>query len=184
MEKNSPEEERKQRIESRLKDFPLTKEESVVFAFLLEVAQVFNLNTTLRVAGGWVRDKLLKSASDDIDIALDNIMGKNFAEYVNELLAKRGEEIHTIGVIETNPEQSKHLETATMRVFGMWIDFVNLRAESYTENSRIPTIRIGTPKEDALRRDLTINSLYYNVNTGQVEDHTGRVRILFAIREH
>jgi tRNA nucleotidyltransferase/poly(A) polymerase len=174
MEKNSPEEERKQRIESRLKDFPLTKEESVVFAFLLEVAQVFNLNTTLRVAGGWVRDKLLKSASDDIDIALDNIMGKNFAEYVNELLAKRGEEIHTIGVIETNPEQSKHLETATMRVFGTWIDFVNLRAESYTENSRIPTIRIGTPKEDALRRDLTINSLYYNVNTGQVEDHTGR----------
>jgi tRNA nucleotidyltransferase (CCA-adding enzyme) len=67
-------------------------------------------------------------------------MGKNFAEYVNELLAKRGEEIHTIGVIETNPEQSKHLETATMRVFGTWIDFVNLRAESYTENSRIPTI--------------------------------------------
>lgn len=58
MEKNSPEEERKQRIESRLKDFPLTKEESVVFAFLLEVAQVFNLNTTLRVAGGWVRDKV------------------------------------------------------------------------------------------------------------------------------
>jgi hypothetical protein len=59
MEKNSPEEERKQRIESRLKDFPLTKEESVVFAFLLEVAQVFNLNTTLRVAGGWVRDKVM-----------------------------------------------------------------------------------------------------------------------------
>lgn len=59
MEKNSPEEERKQRIESRLKDFPLTKEESVVFAFLLEVAQVFNLNTTLRVAGGWVRDKVI-----------------------------------------------------------------------------------------------------------------------------
>jgi hypothetical protein len=67
-------------------------------------------------------------------------MGKNFAQYVNEYLAKRGEETHSIGVIETNPEQSKHLETATMRVFGMWIDFVNLRAESYTENSRIPTI--------------------------------------------
>jgi len=54
----SAQEERKQRTESRLKDFPLTKEESIVFAFLLEVSQVYNLNTTLRVAGGWVRDKV------------------------------------------------------------------------------------------------------------------------------
>ncbi len=42
--------------------------------------------------------------------------------------------------------------------------------------------RIGTPKEDAFRRDLTINALFYNINTGKVEDHTGRVRItLFTI---
>ncbi len=56
----SEQDERKNRIESRLKDFPLTKDESIVFAFLLEVAQVFNLNTTLRVAGGWVRDKVIQ----------------------------------------------------------------------------------------------------------------------------
>ncbi len=27
--------------------------------------------------------------------------------------------------------------------------------------------------EDAQRRDLTVNSLFYNLNTGQVEDYTG-----------
>jgi hypothetical protein len=33
---------------------------------------------------------------------------------------------------------------------------------------------IGTPKEDALRRDLTINSLFYNLHTHSIEDFTGK----------
>eukprot|EP00553_Chaetoceros_curvisetus_P009785 CAMPEP_0204633412 /NCGR_PEP_ID=MMETSP0717-20131115/27121_1 /ASSEMBLY_ACC=CAM_ASM_000666 /TAXON_ID=230516 /ORGANISM="Chaetoceros curvisetus" /LENGTH=49 /DNA_ID= /DNA_START= /DNA_END= /DNA_ORIENTATION= len=49
-----------------------------------------------------------------------------------------------------------------MKVNSFWIDFVNLRAEEYTEESRIPDLmRIGTAEEDAFRRDLTINSLFY-----------------------
>lgn len=59
-----------------------------------------------------------------------------------------------IGVIQANPDQviqslespsalltphqSKHLETATAKVNGMWIDFVNLRSEVYDPDSRIP----------------------------------------------
>jgi tRNA nucleotidyltransferase/poly(A) polymerase len=67
------------------------------------------------------------------------------------------------------------LETATMRINNYWIDFVNLRAEEYTSDSRIPDLmRIGTAEEDAFRRDLTINSLFYNINDGVVEDMTGR----------
>jgi len=62
-----------------------------------------------------------------------------------------------------------------MQVGSFWIDFVNLRAEEYTSNSRIPDLmRIGSPQEDAFRRDLTINALFYNICTGQVEDWTGR----------
>jgi tRNA nucleotidyltransferase (CCA-adding enzyme) len=33
---------------------------------------------------------------------------------------------------------------------------------------------IGTPWQDAHRRDLTINALFYNINTGEVEDWTRR----------
>lgn len=40
----------------------------------------------------------------------------------------------------SNPDQSKHLETARMCLFDLWIDFVNLRCEDYSENSRIPTM--------------------------------------------
>ena len=35
--------------------------------------------------------------------------------------------------------------------------------------------RIGTPFEDAMRRDFTVNSMFYNINKGVVEDFTGRV---------
>ena len=103
------------------------------------------------------------------------MLGREFAELLNDCLSKMGEKTHGVGVVLKNPEKSKHLETATMKVGTFWIDFVNLRAEEYTQDSRIPDLmRIGTPSEDAFRRDLTINSLFYNVNNGQVEDWTGR----------
>ena len=76
-------------------------------------------------------------------------------------------------MIKANNELSKHLETATIRVEGLMIDLVNLRSEEYAQDSRVPTMELGTPSEDAYRRDLTINSLFYNVNEERVEDLTG-----------
>jgi tRNA nucleotidyltransferase (CCA-adding enzyme) len=69
---------------------------------------------TLRVVGGWVRDKLLGKTSSDIDVALDTLPGRAFAEHVNAYLASVGQSVRGVGVIAANPEQSKHLETATM----------------------------------------------------------------------
>ncbi|KAI3906134.1 hypothetical protein MKW92_021335 [Papaver armeniacum] len=152
----------------------LTEKENQIFSRLLQVLHHFNLCTELRVAGGWVRDKLLGKDCHDIDIAIDNMMGKEFCEKINEYLSFAGEETQGIGVIESNPEQSKHLETATMRMFGESIDFVNLRCENYSEDSRIPTVEFGSAEQDADRRDLTINSLFYNINKKSVEDFTGR----------
>eukprot|EP00239_Pterosperma_sp_CCMP1384_P002298 CAMPEP_0197846662 /NCGR_PEP_ID=MMETSP1438-20131217/3993_1 /TAXON_ID=1461541 /ORGANISM="Pterosperma sp., Strain CCMP1384" /LENGTH=524 /DNA_ID=CAMNT_0043458383 /DNA_START=487 /DNA_END=2058 /DNA_ORIENTATION=- len=150
----------------------LTPEEKEIFKLLLETNEHFNLGATLRAAGGWVRDKLLGKCSDDIDIALDNMLGKAFAEKVNEYLTIKGEETHKIGLIETNPEQSKHLETARVRIRDTWIDLVNLRSETYACDSRIPEMCFGTPEQDAYRRDLTINSMFYNINTSSIEDFT------------
>lgn len=196
----------------------LSDEEHKLFALLRRVRKDTHLDTTLRVAGGWVRDKLLatpefqayhtvfevgtrqrrltskfKPAASmgrqgtkvlatneasqpvDIDIALDDMLGREFADHLNEYLLANGEDTVSVGVVLKNPEKSKHLETATMKVGSFWIDFVNLRAEEYTQDSRIPDLmRIGTAHEDAMRRDLTINSLFYNINTGEVEDWTGR----------
>lgn len=151
----------------------LSEKEEKIFRRLLDVLDHFKLETQLRVAGGWVRDKLLGKDSYDIDIALDNMLGRDFCGKVNKYLEYIGEEQEGVGVIQCNPDQSKHLETARMRIYGTWIDFVNLRSETYAENSRIPTMEFGTAEQDAYRRDLTINSLFYNINTKSVEDLTG-----------
>lgn len=154
----------------------LTELEQELFSKLQRVVAEKKLDTTLRVAGGWVRDKLIGGPMPevDIDIAVDTMLGASFAELFTEWLeAETGERQHSVGVIQRNPEQSKHLETARMKVMGLWVDLVNLRTETYTHDSRIPNIELGSPQEDAMRRDLTINALFYNINTGVVEDWTG-----------
>ena len=54
-----------------------------------------------------------------------------------------------------------------MKLLDFELDLVNLRSETYSD-SRIPQMDIGTPKQDAERRDLTINSLFFNINTSEV----------------
>jgi len=61
----------------------LTDIEKELLGTLFKAAQQSGKGTVLRCAGGWVRDKLLGRESLDIDVALDNIMGKDFADLVN-----------------------------------------------------------------------------------------------------
>jgi len=159
--------------ENQLQNIKLNDTESKIFGILLAVSNKIPQKPTLRVAGGWVRDKLLGRDNKDIDVAIDNMSGADFANAVVDYMRSIGEATKNVGVIKSNPEQSKHLETATTFIYGLPIDFVNLRTETYAD-SRIPEMKMGTPEEDAFRRDLTINSLFYNINSGKVEDFTGK----------
>ncbi|THH17212.1 hypothetical protein EW146_g3555 [Bondarzewia mesenterica] len=127
------------------------------------------INTSCRIAGGW----LLGSDSNDMDIALTDMMGYAFALEFNEFASElKHIPVKAVSKVKGNPDQSKHLETAKTVILGIELDFVNLRDEEYAEGSRIPTkVTFGTPLQDALRRDTTINSLFYNVHTRLVEDH-------------
>ena len=67
-------------------DIVLTDQEKRLFKMFREVVKNNNLNTTVRVAGGWVRDRLLGLPSkNDIDIALDNITGHEFARHLERV---------------------------------------------------------------------------------------------------
>jgi len=152
----------------------LTEVESNLFYTITKALEHWKLKTTVRVAGGWVRDKLLGMESDDMDIAVDDMSGAQFAgyltKYISEVMKKQA---HGTGTIKSNPDKSKHLETATLKLFDMSVDIANLRTETYTTDSRIPQISNWAVEEDALRRDLTINALFYNINNDQIEDFTG-----------
>ena len=90
----------------------LTADEEELFAVFRGAMAFKDRSTVARVAGGWVRDKLLGRESDDIDVALDDQTGVEFASSVQEFLVSQGHAPHRVGVIEAKPDQSKHLETA------------------------------------------------------------------------
>lgn len=141
----------------------------------------------LRWTGGWVRDKLLGVESHDVDVAINKMTGEHFGlkmlEYLkipgnvekHGLNEKEGKRIVSgLHTIKANPEASKNLETATIRIMGIDLDLVNLRKETYNEVSRNPEMEFGTAEEDAMRRDATVNAMFYNLNTQKIEDLTGQ----------
>ncbi|KAJ5250034.1 hypothetical protein N7489_000444 [Penicillium chrysogenum] len=181
----------------------LTSLESTLRTLLLDVAHYIteqkiaeggstakdHSETVLRFTGGWVRDKLLGVDSHDIDVGISNMTGYQFGMALKDYLDvpehlekyKKGlpngemhDAIVSLHKIEANPEKSKHLETVTTKIFGLDIDLVNLRKETYTDDSRNPQMEFGTAVEDALRRDATINALFYNLNESRLEDLTER----------
>lgn len=176
----------------------LTEVEDELRRLLLDVATYIKPSrpSELRFTGGWVRDKLLGVGSHDIDVGINDMTGYQFGLKMKEYLdqpdnaEKYGIKemtnddqkatsdarhvIRGLHKIEANPEKSKHLETVTTKIFGLDIDLVNLRKETYSEDSRNPQMEFGTPEEDALRRDATVNAMFYNLKTGEVEDLTHR----------
>ena len=165
----------------------LTEQESTLRRLLLDVSDYIGSKNgrskpNLRFTGGWVRDKLLGISSIDIDIGIDNLTGEDFGNLMKEYLkspksnTKYGPGmLGSLAKILANPEKSKHLETIRTRILGLDIDLVNLRKETYFEDSRTPnTMEFGTPEEDAFRRDATINALFYNLSSSEVEDLTAR----------
>jgi tRNA nucleotidyltransferase/poly(A) polymerase len=154
-------------------DFTLTDKEKDIFDLLRKVVMDKAPGTVLRVAGGWVRDKILGKKSDDIDIALDSMTGVEFGNIVSEWMAERG--MHAqVTALDPDPSASKPVETAMIPILGMSIDLVQLRTDEYGEGSRKAKVTAtDDPEEDAKRRDLTINALFYNINDERVEDYVG-----------
>ncbi|KAI8666124.1 hypothetical protein NCS57_00836400 [Fusarium keratoplasticum] len=166
----------------------LTPREQQLRRLLLDVAKSIDEAGTapepivLRWAGGWVRDKLLNIQSHDIDVAINAMTGVPFAQHMcdyceqPDAIAKHAigpDDIGSLHNVARNPEKSKHLETAMVKIFGLDLDFVNLRKETYTEDSRNPQMEFGTAEEDARRRDATVNALFYNLHDDRIEDFTG-----------
>ena len=160
----------------------LNETENQIHKLLMEYCSHYNKlrgkqeHLVLRVTGGWVRDKLLGKESNDLDIAINHLSGQEFVTDLQKYLDSAHPEhrLDSFHLIKKNPEKSKHLETCTTKLFGLEVDFVNLRSEKYSSDSRVPEIEFGTAEEDAYRRDATLNSLFYNLNESKVEDLTGK----------
>ncbi|MBT8325082.1 MAG: tRNA nucleotidyltransferase, partial [Winogradskyella sp.] len=111
------------------------------------------LNVECYVIGGYVRDYFLRrNSSKDIDIvAIGN--GIELAEKVAFSLSEKPK----VQVFKT-------YGTAMLKTEDLEIEFVGARKESYTEDSRNPSVESGTLADDQNRRDFTINALAFSLN--------------------
>ena len=119
------------------------------------------------VVGGAVRDLYMDKEIKDIDIVVELPSGGiEFANWMEE-------NDHTHGNVVTYPTYGTamfHLKEYPE----VEIECVQTRKEQYKDkNSRNPETEYGTLYEDAMRRDLSINSLFLNISTNQIVDCCG-----------
>ena len=116
-------------------------------------------------AGGCVRDQMLGKEPKDYDVATSAR-----PEQVRELFGhKRTLPIGaSFGVITVlGPKSAGQIEVATFR-----------RDADYSDGRRPDAVEFTDAREDALRRDFTINGMFYDPVHDRVEDYVGGVEDL------
>ncbi|MDX1462412.1 MAG: tRNA nucleotidyltransferase, partial [Marinirhabdus sp.] len=127
--------------------------------FKVVSAAAKNLQLETYVIGGYVRDYILeRGTAKDIDIVAVG-SGIDLAKEVSKLLPGSPK----VSVFKT-------YGTAMLKTGGIELEFVGARKESYSENSRNPSVENGTLKDDQNRRDFTINALALSLNEATYGD--------------
>lgn len=122
----------------------------------------------LGLVGGCVRDTILGREPKDYDFATSLL-----PDEVEQLVKKAGRRCYTLGkafgTIGFKVEVMEYNDYAG--VFGpqwhamskfVYVEVTTYRKEKYRDGSRKPEVEFGTDlREDLLRRDFTINSLWY-----------------------
>lgn len=145
-----------------------------------EAAEALRIIDTLRdagfvayLAGGCVRDALLGNQPKDYDVATDaapQAVRKVFGK--SQTLAF-GESFGVIGILPLRQDGARSqnssgnqtrqpTEVATFRSDGQ-----------YSDGRRPDSVHFGDAREDALRRDFTINGLFFDPHEDRVIDYVG-----------
>jgi tRNA nucleotidyltransferase/poly(A) polymerase len=132
---------------------------------ILKIANVFKQNGfKLYIVGGAVRDFLLNKKIKDYDLATDAVPDK-----VEEMMAKAGFKTlptgKAFGVINVFTDQGEY-EVATFR------------NDVGSDGRRPDSVTFTDIEGDVKRRDLTINALFYDIESGEVVDLVGGINDL------
>jgi poly(A) polymerase len=119
------------------------------------------------LVGGSVRDLLLGRIPKDFDVATNAHPHEIKALFRNSrVIGRRFRLVHVFF------KDQKVVEVSTFRSRS---EFEEVESE---EGTLIRTESFGTPEEDAFRRDLTINGLFYNIADFSIIDYVGGIKDL------
>lgn len=121
-----------------------------IFQIISETAE--DKQTKAFVIGGYVRDLILGRPTNDLDIVSESD-GIEFAKAIADKLP--GKPKVTV---------FKRFGTAMLRYKQIELEFVGARKESYSKDSRKPSVKKGTLSDDQNRRDFTVNALAVSMN--------------------
>lgn len=124
----------------------------------MDVVNILKDNTEdAYLVGGAVRDSIMGTKVNDFDFCTDTPITE-----LQEPFEKAGYKV-----------QKEGLEFLVLIVSkgGHQYEIANFRKDSKTSDGRRPDyVEIGTIEEDAHRRDFTINSLYFDINSHNILD--------------
>ena len=121
-----------------------------VFHRLTQAAD--ELGTECYLVGGYVRDLYLERPTNDIDVV---VVGSGI-RMAQQFASLSGKACH-VSIF-------RNFGTAQVKWKGQEVEFVGARKESYSHDSRKPTVEEGTLQDDQNRRDFTINALAICLN--------------------
>lgn len=117
------------------------------------VSKLARRGHTAYFAGGWVRDYVMGHPSEDIDIATDATPAQIMDLFSNTILVGLA-----FGVVIVVVE-GHQFEVATFR-----------KDLDYVDGRKPQGIELSNPREDALRRDFTINGMFYDPLEDEIHD--------------
>lgn len=132
------------------------------FQFIIKIyQQIKAAGFEVYLAGGCVRDGILGVLPNDFDLA---VSAK--PEQIEKLFKKTidiGKKFGTIIVVD---EENKKMQ----------VEVTSFRKDgNYNDGRRPDSVQFSTAKEDALRRDFTINALFYDLDKKEIIDFVGGV---------
>ena len=141
--------------------------ERKIFELLQLSAQ--DIGVDAYIVGGYVRDRILSRKSKDIDVVC---VGDGI-----ELARQLATKLRPIPRLVVY----SRFGTAMLKHKDLEIEFVGARKESYSKDSRKPSVEKGNLSDDQNRRDLTINALAVSLqqkNFGEIIDPFNGLRDL------
>lgn len=161
----------------RLSMLLVESQEESALDFLKNIVKNSEFDGKVFLAGGAIRDEIMGQPVKDIDLVVSMPDGGiAFAQWLTRKTGAYKDGANPVifprfGTAKFNLRGIKHNGVDLSNVD---IETVMTRGEKYEKGSRKPEVVYADLKDDAYRRDLTVNSLFKDIVNGSIKDFTGR----------